>query len=230
MAFLGGLFGGNQAGSQAAQASVPFLQQGANEAQAALARGYGTAKGEYGTNYYDPYTQTGTNANTMYSNALGLIGPGGNTTATNAFQTSPGYQFQLGQGTQALDRSAAGSGLFGSGNAAMALNQYGQGLANQDYGNWLSRLQGLGAQGLTAAAGQTGRQGSLAGLDVGLGQGQTGVWNNLTNNVTQGYTQGQQADAAINASGMVNLFSALLGGANLGLKASGIGGFAPRNG
>ena len=109
----------------------------------------------------------------------------------------------------------------------MALNQYGQGLANQDYGNWLSRLQGLGAQGPTAAAGQTGRQGSLAGIDTGLGNAQAGVWNNLTNNVTNGYTQGQQADAASNAQGGANLFSALLGGANLGLKASGVGGFAP---
>ena len=179
MAFLSGLFGGNDSASNAAASAVPFQLMGAQQSLGALGSAYDTAKKEYGTNYYDPYTTTDTNANTMYANALGFNGASGNKAATDAFPTNPGYNFQLQQGIQALDRSAAGSGLFGSGNAAMALNQYGQGLANQDYGNWLSRLQGLGAQGLTAAAGQTGRQGSLAGIDTGLGNAQAGVWNNL---------------------------------------------------
>ena len=88
-------------------------------------------------------------------------------------------------------------------------------------------MQGLGAQGLTAAAGQTGRQGSLAGIDKGLGNASAGIWSNLGNNVGNETMQGQMSDAAANSQGGANLFSALLGGANLGLKASGVGGFAP---
>lgn len=219
MSFLGGVFGGNTSGSSAASAAVPYQLIGAQQALGALNSNYATAKKEYDTNYYQPYTDTGNSANTMYSNALGLNGASGNTAATNAYQASPGYQWQFDQGKEALDRSAAGSGLFGSGNAAIALTKYGQGLANQDYGNWLSRLQGLGAQGLTAAAGQTGRQGALAGIDTGLGNAQAGVWNDLTKSVTGNYINGQQADAASNAQGGANLISALLGGANLGIKA-----------
>jgi len=152
----------------------------------------------------------------MYANALGLNGASGNDAATKAFQSSPGYNFQLQQGTQALDRSAAGAGLYGSGNAAMALDKYGQGLANQDYGNWLTNLSGLNSQGLTAAAGQTGRQGSLANLDTGLGNAQAGVITNAANSAAQGLTAGANADMTANNQGQANIFSALAGGANLG--------------
>lgn len=188
------------------------------QANNALQTGANNATADFNTNYYTPYTQTGTNANTMYANALGLNGAAGNTAATGAFQTSPGYNFALQQGAQALDRSAAGAGNFGSGNAAVALQNYGQGMANQQYGNWLSNLQGLGAQGLTAATGQTGREQSLANIQTGLGQGQAGVIQNGVNQATNALTSGANADLSANAQGTSNIFSALLGGANLGAK------------
>ena len=154
----------------------------------------------------------------MYANALGLNGAGGNTAATGAFQAGPGYNFAMDQGIQALDRSASGKGFFGSGNAAIALNNYGQGMANQEFGNWLTRLQGLGAQGLTAAAGQTGRQGSLAGINQWGAGGRAGnIWN-AASGQANAQMQGATADAASNAQGGKNLFSALLGGANLASK------------
>jgi hypothetical protein len=219
LAFLSGLFGGNASGANAAASAAPYQLIGAQQALGSLNSNYANAKKEFDTNYYQPYTDTGTSANTMYAKALGLNGPSGNADATNAYQANPGYQWQMDQGTQALERSAAGSGLFGSGNAAIALTKYGEGLANQDYGNWLSRLQGVGAQGLTAAAGQTGRQGALAGIDTGLGNAQAGVWNDLTKGVTGNYINGQQQDAASNAQGSANFINALLGGANLGISA-----------
>ena len=163
----------------------------------------------------------------MYADALGLNGPSGNASATNAYQTSPGYDFQMQQGTQALDRSAAGSGLFGSGNAAMALNQYGQGTCQSGLWKLAVEIAGPRLARSDGGGGTNGRQGSLAGIDTGLGNAQAGVWSNLGNNVANEYTQGANADAAANAQGGANLFSALLGGANLGLKAFGVGGFAP---
>ena len=146
---------------------------------------------------------------------IGEMSNRGTNCGPNAFQTDPGYQFALQQGTQALDRSAGGSGMFGSGNAATALTNYGQGLANQQYGNWLSNLSGLNNQGLQAAAGQTGRQGALAGINEW--QGGQAVANN--NNAVNGFVNAQNNMNAANAQGGANIFSTILGGTNLGAKA-----------
>jgi hypothetical protein len=190
----------------------------AQQANSTLQNTANAATNDFSTNYFNPYSTTGQNANTMYANALGLNGPSGNAAATGAFQTSPGYNFALQQGTQALDRSAAGSGNFGSGNAAIALQNYGQGMANQQYGNWLSNLNGLNSQGLQAAAGQTGVEQSLANIQTGLGQNQANVITGTTNNAANAITQGANADMTANNQGQSNIFSALLGGANLGAK------------
>jgi hypothetical protein len=214
MGFLGNIFGGstNQAGAP--------LMANAQANNGLITAGEEGALGQYANNYYTPYSQTGAQANQMYANALGLNGPQGNAAATSAFQTDPGYQFALQQGTQALDRSAAGSGMFGSGNAAEALTNYGQGMANQQYGNWLSNLSGLNNQGLTAAMGQTQRQGAMAGINE-WGAGQQ-VANN--NNAVNGYVGAQNQTAAANAQGGQNLLETLFGGSNLTAKvAPGIG-------
>jgi hypothetical protein len=55
-------------------------------------------------------------------------------TADQAAQM-PGYQFQLQQGQQALQNSAAARGGLLSGGTAKALDQYSQGLASTDYQN-----------------------------------------------------------------------------------------------
>lgn len=73
-------------------------------------------------------------------------------------QSLPGYQFQLNQGVQAIDRSAASQGLLNSGATGKALAQYGQGLAQSYSGQYVSGLQDLanrgeGATQSTAAAG-----------------------------------------------------------------------------
>jgi hypothetical protein len=218
MPFLNGIFGGNTAGAQGGYQSALLQAIGAQNAVNTLTPQYQKAEDRYKTNYYDPYTSAGTDALDMYQNALGLKGPGGNKTAQSAFQVGPGYQFALDQGIQALDRSAAGKGLYGSGSNAMALQQFGQGLANQEYGNWLNALAGLGNTGLTAASGQTQRQGQLAGIDTGLGNAIGGIYSGLGQNAGKAISEGQIADAASNAQGTGNFFSALLGGANLGPK------------
>lgn len=76
----------------------------------------------------------------LYADANGLNGPEGVARAQQAFQTGPGYQFQLDQGLQALNRSAAAGGMGASGNALLEAQRYGQGLANQEWGSYLSRL------------------------------------------------------------------------------------------
>jgi hypothetical protein len=108
--------------------------------------------------------------------------------------------------------------MYGSGNNAIALTKYGQGVADQEYSNWLNSLSGLGNTGLQAAGGQLQRQGALAGIDTGLGSNIANTIIGAATNAGQGIVEGQRADAAANAAGAGNLFSALLGGANLGAK------------
>jgi hypothetical protein len=56
----------------------------------------------------------------------------------------PSYQWRLKQGQQAVERSLAAKGLLNSGNAAIELQQYGQGAASQEYGAQFDRmLKGL---------------------------------------------------------------------------------------
>jgi len=63
-------------------------------------------------------------------------------------QQTAGYQFQKGQGEEAINRSAAAKGMLGSGNVLAELAKYGQGMASQEYGNQVNRLADLmrGAQ------------------------------------------------------------------------------------
>ena len=82
------------------------------------------------------------------------------------FQQSPGYQFQLSRGMDALNSSGAARGNYLSGANIAGAMEFGQGLANQDYGNYLNRLQGIGQQGQAAAGNQ-----AAAGVEYAKGAG-----------------------------------------------------------
>lgn len=75
-------------------------------------------------------------------------------TEYQGFQKTPGYDFQLSEGINAIDRSAASSGGLFSGATLKAAQTYGQGLANQGYDTYLNRLTGLASSGQNAAASQ----------------------------------------------------------------------------
>jgi hypothetical protein len=94
----------------------------------------------------NPYLATGSNATQMMNTALAPGGAlAGQFTAPTAqqVQNTPGYQFQLQQGQQAVQRQAAASGLLNSGGTAKALDQYSQGLASTYYQNAFNNsLQG----------------------------------------------------------------------------------------
>jgi hypothetical protein len=47
----------------------------------------------------------------------------------------------------------------------MALNDYAQGMAKQEYGNWLSNLMGLNELGFKGAQGQFGQQAARASVN-----------------------------------------------------------------
>lgn len=111
------------------------------------------------------YINNGSGANNAEANLLGLNGAAGNAQSSPAFQNylnSTGYQFQLGQGTQAIANGAASKGLLNSGATAKALTQYGQGLAGQSFNNYLNQVNGVSQQGQTAL-GQVGQAGTQGG-------------------------------------------------------------------
>lgn len=55
------------------------------------------------------------------------------------FEASPGYQFRLEQGQKAMDAAASARGIRMSGTALKGANDYAQGMASQEYGNWWNR-------------------------------------------------------------------------------------------
>jgi hypothetical protein len=129
------------------------------------------------------------------------------------FTASPGYQYQLQQGEQAIQNSAASRGGLVSGNALKALQANGIGLANQDWYNAqnaylqqqqqrFNMLQTLSGSGQNAAAnlGSFGSQvaGSIGANTIGAGNSaaagsvaQAQVWSNLFNN--QSFLSGIQS-------------------------------------
>lgn len=157
-----------------------------------------------------PYNIAGQSATQALRAFYGLPGGKGPSAAnlSKTLTSLPGYQFMLSQGTQAIDRSEAAQGLLNSGATGKALTQYGQGLAqSQALTPYLSGLQGLAAQGESAAA-QTGYAGTSA---------------------ASGAAQAQLAGGTAAASGYAGQYNALSGGINQGIGlyglAQGYGGF-----
>lgn len=104
-----------------------------------------------------PYVQTGLPA---MQNVNSLLGLGGDQAAAerafDAYRKSTGYDFRLNQGLNAVQSGFAGRGTLQSGAAMKALNDYGQGMASGEFGNYLNALgtqQGLGFSAAGAQAG-----------------------------------------------------------------------------
>lgn len=64
------------------------------------------------------------------------------------FKESPGYQWMRDQGMKAVQGSAAAKGALNSGATLKALQEYGTGLADQDYSDWWNRQAGMKQMGL----------------------------------------------------------------------------------
>ena len=168
------LLGGTNAASSALTGAV-------NPALAALTSGVSGATGAYGplaaygsqlAGYVGPTSQA-------QADALGLNGPEGVTRAQTAFQTSPGFQFQLNTGLDALNRTAAagGQGTLG-GNVLRQGQVYGQGLAQQEWQNYLNninqRIQDFTSPAISALSG------AGTGIANALLSGGTGAANIFT--------------------------------------------------
>lgn len=121
--------------------------------------------------------------------------PGGNTPAGpdySAFYQSPDYQFRLNEGLNAVQNSAAARGGLYSGNAFRGINEFAQGSAANEFGNYVNRQLALAGMG-QAATTQAGNAALTTGANIG----------NLL--VNQGNAR---------ASGIVGQTNAITGGIN----------------
>ena len=159
--------GGNMAGD-AANRAAQMNQQEAQRGRIALS----------------PWSSTGESALNKINNLLGLgefSSAGSNdgkiyvdpanaknlqTQALADFQTTPGYQFRMDEGVKGLDRSAASRGLLRSGAQQKAITNFGQGIASEEYGNYLGSLFNLAGMGGQAVGGANN---TSAGLVQGAG-------------------------------------------------------------
>jgi hypothetical protein len=185
---LGGLFG-SSAAEKAAQQQQAAEQKGINLLNNDQTQGMAN---------YSPYLQAGSTASNTLSSLTGTPGQGLLTPWTQQFtaptaaqaEATPGYQFQLQQGENAAQNSAAGQGSLLSGRTLASLNNYAQGTASTNYqntfnnaqtqyqsayntfqnnqNNQYSRLMGVAGQGLQAASGAGNLLSNLGGDQASL--------------------------------------------------------------
>lgn len=125
-----------------------------NQANAALDQGYNASQDYYGqaASAYQPYTQTGQQANTFYANALGLNGADARSSAESTITSDPLWSGKFALDSNNILKAYNARGLGTSGAALEA----GQRSLYENYGNALDRYANLGGQGLSAANGQAG--------------------------------------------------------------------------
>lgn len=137
---------------------------------------------------FAPYTGVGQGAITTLGQLFG-IGPNGQQTNPDfsRFFQSPDYQFAFNEGNRAVEFSNAAKGQLLSGNNLRDLTEFGQGMATQNFGNYVNRLMGLSQLGQASAAqsaaqigniGQAQASGIVGGANA-LNQGLSSVGNSL---------------------------------------------------
>lgn len=184
------------AAQRAREASLNELNQGLQQTTGL----YDTAN-----QYFQPFQEGGQQGFQTYLGSLGLGGEDGRQQAVDAFQAGPGYQFAMDQGTQAANRAASAGGMLNSGNQLMALTRFGQGLANQEYGNWQNRLAGLGEMGMQASGQMAGNRMRLGDIGMGVAQQRAGIQGNAEQQIGAARAGAQMAGqtAAQNRLGAV---------------------------
>jgi hypothetical protein len=248
---FGGLFGAN-ASQEAAQQYEQALQQAENYLQGQETQGLAN---------YQPYLNAGQGATNTLASLLGTPGQGLLTPWTQQFQAptaaqaaqTPGYQFQLQQGENAMQNSAAGQGSLLTGRTLANLNNYAQGAASTNYQNTFNNaltqygtayqsflnnqqnqygmLSGLSGEGLNAA-GNAGNFMSGMGGDIASLMGQKGAAQaqgtigaaNAYGSILPGIAN------SLSGYGMLSMLNGMGGGGGYGGGYGGMGGELPGGG
>src|SRR6185295_5318786 len=140
---------------EAAEKNSALLTANQQSGEARLAQGQNNSLKSLDTagSFYAPLSQKYGAGTNLYLDSLGINGAGGNDRATQAFQAGPGYQYQVQQALDQTNRAAAATGGLQGGNTLAALSDRAGNMANQEYGNWQSKLGGLIAPEFQAVGG-----------------------------------------------------------------------------
>jgi hypothetical protein len=169
-----------------------------------------------------PYLSAGNTGATMLQNYAASNPNFSFQPTQQQLESTPGYQFQLAQGQNAIQNTAAASGLNQSGAALKELTQYGQGLAGTYYQNafnnaqqtfqtnqnaTLANLSTLSNIGQTANAQNIGAQEYQSGMGQQGAEAEAGMGQ-----------QGAEAAAGLGEQGALANLSGTEASANLGLQ------------
>lgn len=188
----------------------------------ALQRGVGSAVDAYKPvdQLAADYNDRSSLASLMSENALGLRGAAGNQAATDAFRAGPGYEWMLNQGLDSVARMKNTLGMGASGNTLVDLQKYGSGLADQEFDDWLNRLQGREALYSPLGASLTGQSASgKANAYLTGGTGEANIQTGTAGRLADLYTQGGRDLASIYGGTASNIAGAQNNLASLAAKS-----------
>ena len=213
------------------QGAAKAARRSEQEAAGYLGNGLSTATGNINSGYNNamsaiqPYMQGGQGAYNLYSDFMGVNGRPAQSNAMSGYQSSPYMSYLQGQGQRAVDRRANAGGGYYSGNALSEASRVNQGIASQDYNQYLAQLGQMGSQG--AQMGQFGanlgwQQGNtLANLNYGNAQQLAG------NAINRGNAEAQASGALWN--NIMGLASPIMSAMTGVPMPSGKGGGTPSN-
>lgn len=132
------------------------ISSGKQEANAMAQKAIDTGQANYTQDRatWQPFVNQGTSGLNAFADILGVNGADKATSARNMFTASPGYGYQVEQGLRAVDAGASAKGMLRSGATLKAEQTLGSNLANQDFGNYVGRLNSLANYGVQGASGQ----------------------------------------------------------------------------
>lgn len=160
-----------------------------------------------------PFRSHGIYAADKLAQALGFYGQAPD---YSQFYNSPGYQFQLQQGEQAINRAASTSGSYLTGQQLKELSKFNQGLAGTTFQNYMGNLYNSLSGGLSAAGQLASNQANLASQrananqNVGLAKAQGLLSEGINRQANVANLQFQRGQAGAQASR--DSASSLLGG------------------
>lgn len=184
---VGAVAGGISSGKGASKAAQ--IQANASAQQNALLKSIY----DQNTALFRPDITAGDAASLRQQQLLGLI-PGG-ASPTDILRATPGYQFKMSQGLEAINSNAYASGLGNSGATLKALLAQGQGIADQGFNNYFNQVGTISDRGSAAKS-------SLSGVST--------TYAHDTNNVTQNQANSDAANALFQAANFNNTLNGIL--------------------
>lgn len=200
-AIAGAAIIGGVASTVSANKAAGAAKSAANSSIAEQQREYDQARADNA-----PFRTTGVSALNDIAKLYGLdttdangnVVKGSGKADFSSFSTSPDYQFNLQQGQDAINRSAAAHGGLLSGAAVKAGETYASGLASNEFGNYVGRLSQIAGVGQNATNATTAAGTNMANANtqaiMGAGNARASAYSdigqtigNTTNSLASNY-------------------------------------------